>query len=32
LQEQNALRGLDPAATDYITQVKKINPKLGVEF
>jgi hypothetical protein len=32
LQEQNALRGLDPAAADYLTQVKKVNPKLGFEF
>ena len=32
LQEQNALRGLDPAAADYLAQVKKVNPKLGFEF
>jgi hypothetical protein len=32
LQEQNALRGLDPAAADYLTQIKKVNPKLGFEF
>lgn len=32
LQEQNALRGLDPSAADYLTQVKKVNPKLGFEF
>jgi hypothetical protein len=32
MQEQNALRGLDPAAADYLTQVKKVNPKLGFEF
>lgn len=32
VQEQNALRGLDPAAADYLEQVKKVNPKLGFEF
>ena len=32
LQEQNALRGLNPAAADYLAQVKKVNPKLGFEF
>lgn len=32
LQEQNALRNLDPAAADYLTQIKKVNPKLGFEF
>ena len=32
LQEQNALRGLDPTAADYLAQVKKVNPKLGFEF
>jgi hypothetical protein len=30
--ERNALRGLDPAAADYLAQVKKVNPKLGFEF
>lgn len=32
LQEQNALRGLDPAAADYLAKIKQINPKLGFEF
>ena len=32
LQEQNALRGLDPTAADYLAKIKQINPKLGFEF
>jgi hypothetical protein len=32
IQEQNALRGLDPASATYINDVTKINPKLGFEF
>lgn len=31
-EEQNALRLLNPAAPDYLTQVSRINPKLGFEF
>jgi hypothetical protein len=30
--ERNALRGLDPASSTYLTDIKKINPKLGFEF
>ena len=26
LQEQNALRGLDPTAADYLAKIKQINP------
>lgn len=32
LAEQNQLRQLDPAAADYLTQVTRVNPKLGFEF
>ena len=32
IQEQNALRSLDPASATYINDVTKINPKLGFEF
>jgi len=32
LTERNALRGLDPAAADYESQLFKVNPKLGFEF
>jgi hypothetical protein len=32
LQEQNALRGLDPASETYLQDVTKLNPKLGFEF
>lgn len=32
IQEQNALRGLDPSSPTYINEVTKINPKLGFEF
>ena len=30
--ERNALRGLDPTSSTYITDITKINPKLGLEF
>jgi len=30
--ERNALRGLDPTSPTYLTDVTKINPKLGFEF
>lgn len=29
MTEKNALRGLDPAASDYINQLKRLNPDLG---
>ncbi len=32
IAEQNALRRLDPTATDYLAQVSRINPKTGFEF
>jgi hypothetical protein len=32
LTERNALRGLDPTAADYESQLFKVNPKLGFEF
>jgi hypothetical protein len=32
IQEQNALRGLDPSSPTYLNEVTKINPKLGFEF
>ena len=32
VQEQNQLRALDPASATYITDITKINPKLGLEF
>ena len=32
IQEQNALRGLDPSSPTYLQNVMKINPKLGFEF
>ena len=32
LQEGNALRNLDPSSADYLTQVTRINPKMGFEF
>jgi len=30
--EQNQLRQLDPSAPDYLSQVTRINPKMGFEF
>jgi hypothetical protein len=32
LQERNALRGLDPTAADYESQLFKVNPTLGIAF
>jgi hypothetical protein len=32
MEETNAMRRLDPAAADYLTQVSQINPKTGFEF
>lgn len=32
LQEQNALRGLDPASATYLQDVTRINPNKGFEY
>jgi len=32
IQEQNALRGLDPTSATYINDVTKISPELGLKF
>lgn len=31
-EERNALRQLDPTSADYVNQLFKLNPKLGIEF
>ena len=32
LQEQNALRGLDPTSLDYESQLFRVNPQLGIAY
>jgi hypothetical protein len=32
IEDRNALRGLDPNAPDYISQVGRVNPKLALEL
>ena len=32
MQERNALRGLDPTAADYESQLFKVSPTLGIQF
>jgi hypothetical protein len=32
MQERNALRGLDPTAADYESQLFKVSPALGIQF
>jgi hypothetical protein len=32
MQERNALRGLDPTAADYESQLFRVNPTLGIAY
>lgn len=32
MQERNALRGLNPTATDYESQLFKVSPQLGIQY